>query len=95
MTKTNPALADLGHAAQRRAVLYHVLLRRAIKDYAVRDMHYPGAGCFFCGAMWITDSDERHADDCLRALILRALDPNATPDTIRALLAEHATVSED
>jgi hypothetical protein len=45
--------------------------------------------------MWITDSDERHADDCLRALILRALDPNVDVDAIRALLEEHAPVSDD
>lgn len=82
MTKTNDTrLADLGHDAQRRAALYHVLLRRIVTEvdrYMER--------CPVCR----THASEPHTDECMILLASQALD--ADNDAIRAMLAR---VSED
>jgi hypothetical protein len=81
MTKTDTQLADLGHAAQRRAALYHVLLREFVSDY---ESAHP-AHCNYCDS-WHKPGVTRHDSNCLIERIERALD--ADNDTVRAMLAE-------
>lgn len=87
MTKTDRQLADLGHAAQRRAAMYHVLLREYIDSEI-----YIGYGratqqnfCEHCDHYKQPGRDLEHAEDCLIERMKRAL--TADGAEVRAMLA--------